>query len=46
MAANEGYKESGYSQEEELPQLPGLFDTTFENPVRFSPHFAMSEIYY
>jgi SNF2 family DNA or RNA helicase len=39
--ANVGYKDSGYSsQEEELPQLPGLFDTTFENPIRFSPHPA------
>lgn len=39
--ANEAFKESGYSpQEEELPQLPGLFDTTFENPLKFSPHPA------
>ncbi len=39
--ANVGFKDSGYSsQEEELPQLPGLFDTTFENPIRFSPHPA------
>jgi len=35
--ANESFKESGYShQEEDLPQLPGLFDTTFENPLKFS----------
>jgi SNF2 family DNA or RNA helicase len=39
--ANVGFKESGYSsQEEDLPLLPGLFDTTFENPIRFSPHPA------
>lgn len=39
--ANESFKDSGYSsQEEELPQLPGLFDTTFENPIRFSPQPA------
>jgi SNF2 family DNA or RNA helicase len=39
--ANEAFKESGYSpQEEDLPQLPGLFDTTFENPLRFSPQPA------
>lgn len=39
--ANESYKESGYSpQEEDLPQLPGLFDTTFENPLKFSPQPA------
>ena len=35
------FKESGFSaQEEELPQLPGLFDMTFENPLKFSPHSA------
>jgi SNF2 family DNA or RNA helicase len=39
--ASESFKESGYSsQEDELPQLPGLFDTTFENPLKFSLHFA------
>ena len=27
-------------QEDELPYLSGLFDTTFDNPVRFSPQAA------
>ena len=40
--ANDSFKEGGYSsQEEELPQLPGLFDTTFENPLKFSSQPAI-----
>ncbi len=35
------YLESGFNtQEEELPELPGLFESSLENPLRFSPQFA------
>ncbi len=35
------YLESGFNpQEEELPELPGLFETSLENPLRFSPQYA------
>ncbi len=35
------YVESGFNpQEEELPELPGLFETSLENPLRFSPQYA------
>lgn len=35
------YLESGYnSLEEELPELPGLFDSSLENPLCFSPQHA------
>jgi len=40
-AACANFKEGGFpSGEEELPLLPGLFDLSFENPLKFSPHFA------
>ncbi len=39
--ANTALKESGFTaQEDDLPMLSGLFDTTFENPLRFSPQPA------
>jgi len=35
------YLESGFNPlEEELPELPGLFETSLENPLRFSPQYA------
>ncbi len=35
------FAEGGFNpQEEELPELMGLFETSLENPVRFSPHPA------
>lgn len=35
------YLESGFNaQEEELPELTGLFDSSLENPLRFSPQPA------
>jgi SNF2 family DNA or RNA helicase len=40
-AASSALKESGLSAaEDELPLLSGLFDTSFDNPVRFSPQPA------
>ena len=35
------FVEGGFNpQEDELPELMGLFETSLENPVRFSPHPA------
>ncbi len=35
------YLESGFNpQEEELPELTGLFESSLENPLRFSPQHA------
>ena len=35
------YAESGFNpQEEGLPELTTLFDSSLENPIRFSPHHA------
>ncbi len=40
-AALTSFKEGGFSnQEDDLPTLPGLFDLSFENPLKFSPHVA------
>ncbi len=39
--ANACLKESKFNfQEDDLPLLPGLFDATFENPLKFSPQAA------
>lgn len=39
--ANKPFAETGFSiQEEELPQLPGLYDLSLENPLRFSPQLV------
>ncbi len=35
------YIENGFNpQEDELPELSGLFESSLENPVKFSPHHA------